>query len=112
MALIRDRILAALKDNPGTGVAVLAEVLSLEPDTVSGNMSKLFTDNLVSRTGKRGKYLYTLTAKGRADIKKRQKLQGVNPLCSPRRKDNPVILECRVRWQGYRIHKIFGSAGR
>lgn len=112
MAIIRDRILAALKDNPGTGVAVLAEVLSLEPDTVSGNMSKLFTDELVSRTGKRGKYLYTLTAKGRADIRKRQKILNNKTMCAPRRKDNPVMRECRANWQGYRIHKIFGSASR
>lgn len=110
MALIRDRIMTTLKHKPASDVMFLSAVLSLDPKSVSGNVTKLFQQNLVSRTGKRGNYIYTLTKKGEADMRQREILKKSRELCVPRSKDNPVFAECRRNWQGYHIHKIFGSA--
>lgn len=61
---IRGQILAALRNNPGLNNAKLAALIGMDTKKISGTVSTLLADGLISCEGKYGQRLYSLTSYG------------------------------------------------
>lgn len=61
---IREQVLAALRNNPGLNNAKLAALIGMDTKKISGTVSTLLADGLISCEGKYGQRLYRLTSYG------------------------------------------------
>ena len=61
---IREQVLAALRNNPGLNNAKLAGLIGMDTKNISGTVSTLLADGLISCEGKYGQRLYSLTSYG------------------------------------------------
>lgn len=61
---IREQVLAALRNNPGLNNAKLAGLIGMDTKKISGTISTLLADGLISCEGKYGQRLYSLTSYG------------------------------------------------
>ena len=61
---IRGQILAALRNNPGLNSARIASMIGMTTKKISGTVSTLLADGLISCEGKYGQRLYSLTSYG------------------------------------------------
>ncbi|HCA5750367.1 TPA: winged helix-turn-helix transcriptional regulator [Enterobacter hormaechei] len=62
---IRGQILAALRNNPGLNSARIASMIGMTTKKISGTVSTLLADGLISCEGKYGQRLYSLTSYGK-----------------------------------------------
>ncbi len=61
---IREQVLAALRNNPGLNSVKLAGLIGMDTKKISGTVSTLLADGLISCEGKYGQRLYSLTSYG------------------------------------------------
>lgn len=61
---IREQVLAALRNNPGMNNARLAALIGMDTKKISGTVSTLLADGLITCEGKHGQQLYRLTNYG------------------------------------------------
>ena len=61
---IREQLLAALRNNPGLNSALLASMVGMTSKKISGTISALVADGLISCEGRYGQRLYSLTNYG------------------------------------------------
>ncbi|WP_449575970.1 winged helix-turn-helix transcriptional regulator [Lelliottia nimipressuralis] len=61
---IREQVLAALRNNPGLNNVMLADMIGMTTKKISGTISTLLADGLISCEGKHGQRLYHLTGYG------------------------------------------------
>lgn len=61
---IREQVLAALRNKPGLNNAKLAALIGMETKKISGTVSTLLADRLISCEGKYDQRLYRLTSYG------------------------------------------------
>ncbi|AYL05351.1 winged helix-turn-helix domain-containing protein [Enterobacter kobei] len=61
---IREQLLSALRNNPGLNSALLASMVGMTSKKISGTISALLADGLISCEGKYGQRLYSLTSYG------------------------------------------------
>lgn len=59
---IREQVLAALRNNPGLNNAKLTGLIGMDIKKISGTVSTLLADDLISCEGKYGQRLYSLTS--------------------------------------------------
>ena len=57
---IREQLLATLRNNPGLNSALLASMVGMTSKKISGTISALVADGLISCEGRYGQRLYSL----------------------------------------------------
>lgn len=93
---IREQVLAALRNNPGLNNAKLAGLIGMDTKKISGTVSTLLAEGLISCEGKYGQRLYSLTSYGMryaADTVPGRKI-GTTKLIQ-RTDTNVICQECR-----------------
>ncbi|HCR0868097.1 TPA: helix-turn-helix transcriptional regulator [Enterobacter roggenkampii] len=109
---IRGQILAALRNNPGLNSVKLAELISMDTRKISGTVSTLLADGLISCEGKYGQRLYSLTSYGMRlapDTIPGMK-QGKSKLIQ-RTDTNVICQECRNSAAMKRVLMVWGRVG-
>ena len=83
----------------------LARQMSWDSKHTHNILGRLVRIGIIKNTGKPGKPEYRLTQRWKEKVKQ-PKPAKVSP--------KPILAtqECRENWQGYQIHKIFGSGAR
>lgn len=106
---IREQVLAALRNNPGLNNVMLANMIGMTTQKISGTISTLLADGLISCGGKYGQRLYSLTSYGMRfapDTIPGMK-QGKSKLIQ-RTDTNVICQECRNRAAMKRILSVYG----
>lgn len=106
---IRGQILAALRNNPGLNSARIASMIGMTTKKISGTVSTLLADGLISCEGKYGQRLYSLTSYGMryaADTVPGRKI-GTTKLIQ-RTDTNVICQECRNSAVMKRILSVYG----
>jgi hypothetical protein len=85
-------------------------------------LGRLVRIGVLRKVGKPGQPEYRLSARWKSKIKRKPlpviKQQVLVEVCSiqqteePPAENNVICEECRHKWQGYSVHKIFGSGAR
>lgn len=106
---IREQVLAALRNNPGLNSARIATMIGMTTKKMSGTVSSLLADGLISCEGKYDQRLYSLTSYGMRfapdtipGIK-----QGKSKLIQ-RTDTNVICQECRNSPAMKRILSVYG----
>lgn len=108
---IREQVLAALRNNPGLNNAKLAGLIGMDTKKISGTVSTLLADGLISCEGKYGQRLYSLTSYGMRfapDTIPGMK-QGKSKLIQ-RTDTNVICQECRNSAVMKRILSVYGRS--
>ena len=106
---ISEQVLAALRNNPGLSNAKLAGLIGMDTKKISGTVSTLLSDGLISCEGKYGQRLYSLTSYGMRfapDMIPGMK-QGKSKLIQ-RTDTNVICQECRNSATMKRILSVYG----
>lgn len=106
---IREQVLAALRNNPGLNNAKLAGLIGMDTKKISGTVSTLLAEGLISCEGKYGQRLYSLTSYGMryaADTVPGWKI-GTTKLIQ-RTDTNVICQECRNSAVMKRILSVYG----
>lgn len=106
---IREQLLAALRNNPGLNSALLASMVGMTSKKISGTVSTLLAEGLISCEGKYGQRLYSLTSYGMryaADTVPGRKI-GTTKLIQ-RTDTNVICQECRNSAVMKRILSVYG----
>ncbi|EFF1411357.1 DUF977 family protein [Escherichia coli] len=109
---IREQVLAALRNNPGLNNAKLAGLIGMDTKKISGTVSTLLAEGLISCEGKYGQRLYSLTSYGMryaADTVPGRKI-GTTKLIQ-RTDTNVICQECRKSPAMKRVLMVWGRAG-
>lgn len=109
---IREQVLAALRNNPGLNNAKLAALIGMDTKKISGTVSTLLADGLISCEGKYGQRLYSLTSYGMryaADTVPGRKI-GTTKLIQ-RTDTNVICQECRNSAAMRRVLMVWGRVG-
>lgn len=102
-------MLAALRNNPGLNSGRIASMIGMTTKKISGPLSTLFADGLISCEGKYGQRLYSLTSYGMRfapDTIPGMK-QGKSKLIQ-RTDTNVICQECRNSAVMKRILSVYG----
>ena len=106
---IREQVLAALRNNPGLSSARIASMIGMTTKKISGTVSTLLAEGLISCEGKYGQRLYSLTSYGMryaADTVPGRKI-GTTKLIQ-RTDTNVICQECRNSAVMKRILSVYG----
>lgn len=106
---IREQVLAALRNNPGLNNAKLAGLIGMDTKKISGTVSTLLAEGLISCEGKYGQRLYSLTSYGMryaADTVPGRKI-GTTKLIQ-RTDTNVICQECRNSPAMQRVLAFYG----
>lgn len=109
---IREQVLAALRNNPGLNNAKLAGLIGMDTKKISGTVSTLLAEGLISCEGKYGQRLYSLTSYGMryaADTVPGRKI-GTTKLIQ-RTDTNVICQECRNSPAMRRVLMVWGRVG-
>lgn len=109
---IRGQILAALRNNPCLNSARIASMIGMTTKKISGTVSTLLAEGLISCEGKYGQRLYSLTSYGMryaADTVPGRKI-GTTKLIQ-RTDTNVICQECRNSAVMKRVLMVWGRAG-
>ncbi|WP_395264744.1 winged helix-turn-helix transcriptional regulator [Enterobacter soli] len=109
---IREQLLATLRNNPGLNSALLASMVGMTSKKISGTISALMADGLISCEGRYGQRLYSLTSYGMryaADTVPGRKI-GTTKLIQ-RTDTNVICQECRNSAVMKRILMVWGRVG-
>ncbi|HAV1473948.1 TPA: DUF977 family protein [Enterobacter hormaechei subsp. steigerwaltii] len=108
---IRDQLMAALRNNPGLNSALLASLVGMTSKKISGAISSLMADGLITCEGRYGQRLYRLTSYGMryaADTVPARKI-GTTQLVQ-RTETNVICQECRNSAVMKRILSVYGRS--
>lgn len=109
---IREQLLAALRNNPGTNTVLLASMVGMTTKKISGTVSALLAEGLIACEGRYGQRLYRLTSYGMrhaADIIPARRI-GTTQLVQ-RTETNVICQECRDSAAMKRIFMVWGRVG-
>ncbi|HHA1263880.1 TPA: winged helix-turn-helix transcriptional regulator [Enterobacter kobei] len=109
---IREQLLATLRNNPGLNSALLASMVGMTSKKISGTISALVADGLISCEGRYGQRLYSLTSYGMryaADTVPGRKI-GTTKLIQ-RTDTNVICQECRNSAAMKRVLMVWGRVG-
>ncbi len=106
---IRGQVLAALRNNPGLNSARIASMIGMTTKKISGTVSTLLADGLISCEGKYGQRLYSLTSYGmRFAPDTIPGMKHGNSKLIQRTDTNVICQECRNSAAMRRILSVYG----
>lgn len=108
---IRGQILAALRNNPGLNSGRIASMIGMTTKKMSGTVSSLLADGLITCEGKHGQRLYSLTSYGMryAPDTIPEITRGKSALVQ-RTDSNVICQECRQSEAMKRVLMVWGRA--
>ncbi|HDT2122898.1 TPA: MarR family transcriptional regulator [Enterobacter roggenkampii] len=109
---IREQVLAALRNNPGLNSARIATMIGMTTKKMSGTVSSLLADGLITCEGKHGQRLYSLTNYGMRFAP--DTIPGIKHGKSKliqRTDTNVICQECRKSPAMKRVLMVWGRAG-
>ncbi|HDT4264525.1 TPA: winged helix-turn-helix transcriptional regulator [Enterobacter kobei] len=109
---IREQVLAALRNNPGLNNAKLAGLIGMDTKKISGTVSTLLADGLISCEGKYGQRLYSLTSYGMKYAPETiPAMPKGNSKLVQRTETNVICQECRKSPAMKRVLMVLGRVG-
>ncbi|HCR2228879.1 TPA: winged helix-turn-helix transcriptional regulator [Enterobacter cloacae subsp. cloacae] len=109
---IREQVLAALRNNPGLNNAKLAALIGMDTKKISGTVSTLLADGLISCEGKYGQRLYRLTSYGMKYAPETiPAMPKGNSNLVQRTETNVICQECRNSAAMKRVLMVWGRVG-
>ncbi|WP_407224611.1 winged helix-turn-helix transcriptional regulator [Enterobacter hormaechei] len=109
---IREQVLAALRNNPGLNNAKLAALIGMDTKKISGTVSTLLADGLISCEGKYGQRLYSLTSYGMKYAPETiPAMPKGNSKLVQRTEANVIYQECRNSAAMKRVLMVWGRVG-
>ncbi|WNS39973.1 winged helix-turn-helix transcriptional regulator [Enterobacter chuandaensis] len=109
---IREQVLAALRNNPGLSNAKLAGLIGMDTKKISGTVSTLLADGLISCEGKYGQRLYSLTSYGMKYAPETiPAMPKGNSKLVQRTETNVICQECRNSPAMRRVLMVWGRVG-
>lgn len=96
------RILSHVAQQPGCTVMDISCALQVDLKSMHRHLHRLAANGQLVRQRPGTKWHFTITDAGRAAMIPAAAEKQVNVVCD----------ECRQHWQGYQIHKIFGSGAK
>ncbi|MBT1909137.1 transcriptional regulator [Enterobacter hormaechei subsp. xiangfangensis] len=109
---IREQVLAALRNNPGLNNAKLAGLIGKDTKKISGTVSTLLADGLISCEGKYGQRLYSLTSYGMKYAPETiPAMPKGNSKLVQRTETNVICQECRNSPAMRRVLMVWGRVG-
>lgn len=109
---IRGQILAALSNNPGLNSARIAKMIGMTTKKMSGTVSSLLADGLITCEGKHGQRLYRLTDYGMKYAPETiPAMPKGNSKLVQRTETNVICQECRKSPAMRRVLMVWGRVG-
>lgn len=93
-------ILRFVEQNAGTTIPQVGKVLGISAKSMNRYLHLLAKKGLLTEEQMAQKWHFTITDAGRKTLVPAEEEKSINSVCG----------DCRQQWQGYEIHKIFGSA--
>lgn len=109
---IRGHILAALRNNPGLNSGRIAKMIGMTTKKMSGTVSSLLADGLITCKGKHGQRLYRLSSYGMKYAPETiPAMPKGNSKLVQRTETNVICQECRNSAAMRRVLMVWGRVG-
>ena len=109
---IREQVLAALRNNPGLNSGRIAKMIGMTTKKMSGTVSSLLADGLITCDGKHGQRLYRLTSYGMKYAPETiPAMPKGNSKLVQRTETNAICQECRNSAAMKRVLMVWGRVG-
>ncbi|MEP8967767.1 winged helix-turn-helix domain-containing protein [Enterobacter hormaechei] len=109
---IRGQILAALRNNPGLNSGRIAKMIGMTTKKMSGTVSSLLADGLITCEGKHGQRLYRLSSYGMKYAPETiPAMPKGNSKLVQRTETNVICQECRNSAAMKRVLMVWGRVG-
>ncbi|EMG7879175.1 winged helix-turn-helix transcriptional regulator [Enterobacter hormaechei] len=109
---IREQVLAALRNNPGLNSGRIARMIGMTTKKMSGTVSSLLADGLITCEGRHGQRMYRLTSYGMKYAPETiPAMPKGNSKLVQRTETNVICQECRNSQAMKRVLMVWGRVG-